>query len=114
VVGLVLTRDRRITIHEPEGEIPMYRTNDHFDVQEQTAVLRLLASRSPAVSGDAARALGTTSSAARQLRIDRLVPGALDDAEAGWTLQERERLLMAMGTPPSDGGDLWSPPSLRV
>lgn len=76
----------------------MYALDDEFDLNEQTEVLRLLASRSPRASGEAARALRATSGAGRQLRIDRLVPIALGDHDADFSTEERSRLMFAMGT----------------
>lgn len=53
--------------------------------------LRFIASRSPAVCDQAARAL-LSSGAAQQLRYDHILPDALADADAGWTPSERAAL----------------------
>lgn len=89
-----------------------YMTDEDFDVEEQIAVLRLLASRSPVVSAEAAKSFCATAGAARQVRIDRLVPAALADADAEWNFDERQRLVAAMGMP-SSSGEVWSPPRRR-
>lgn len=63
-----------------------------FDTEGQENVLRLVAARSSTAGAAAATALRSTSAAARQLRLDRLLPAALGDESAKWTSAERQML----------------------
>lgn len=66
--------------------------DDRLDGAAQIAVLRLIAARSAAAGPAAAAALSCTGPAARQLRLDRLIPDALGDKQATWTGQERQQI----------------------
>jgi proline racemase len=57
----------------------------------QNDALRLIAARAPSISGEAAKALLTTS--IPQRRLSRVVLNALRDPEANWTLEERAGLV---------------------
>lgn len=87
--------------------------NSLFDVDLQTQALRLLTVRSPGAAFSAARVLTSACGAARQGTIDACVAFALGDPQAEFTVEERELLVSAMGTPPSDGGEVWTPPQRR-
>jgi hypothetical protein len=71
-------------------------TESPYDAEAQAEALHLLAARSPRVATQAAHALNSTSDAARQVRLDKLVPPALGDRDAGWTKEERALLAGAM------------------
>lgn len=67
-----------------------------YDEAEQEAVLSLIGARSEVVGGQAMSALRVPDPAARQLRMDKIVPQALGDASAEWTQSERARIAGAM------------------
>lgn len=73
-----------------------YAVDDNYDTENQEAVLRLIATRSPTCSSQAALSLRVSPGASRQARIDRIVPVALADKAAGWTTAEREQLVAMM------------------
>ena len=81
-----------------------------FDRSSQLAVIQMIVAGSPKMATEAAKGLGSPNGAGRQLRIDLVVPRALADPAATWTGEQRQQLVMAMGTPPEAEGDMWTPP----
>jgi hypothetical protein len=72
-----------------------YDETADYDRDGQEAALRLIIGRCPRLASQAAYAMRVTGDAARQARLDRLIPQALADA-AAWTAEERQQLAEAM------------------
>jgi hypothetical protein len=73
-----------------------------------TDALRMIASRAPSVSQEAARALLITSQAARQVRYDSVAQVALGDTDAGWSADERALIVSLMaGREPGETRGSW-------
>jgi hypothetical protein len=72
-----------------------YDENADYDRGGQEAALRLIMARCPRLASPAAYALRAAGAAARQARLDRLIPQALADADI-WTAGERQQLTDAM------------------
>lgn len=92
-----------MTAYGPDGD---------YDPTLQEATLRLIIRRCGQLAGEAAVALRVPAPAARQARLDRLIPRALSDPEAAWTKEEREELADAMWAAGPD--DTAHPPERRT
>lgn len=68
---------------------------DLYDADLQVRALRLILQGSPATGGQAATGLRVADPASRQMRLDRLIPTALDDPAAAWSPHDRTILARA-------------------
>jgi hypothetical protein len=82
----------------------MYDENGTYDRELQGRALRLIIERCPNLAAEAAAAMRSGSDAARQMRVDRLVPAALQRAGA-WGEEDRQVLAAAMSEPGTGGSD---------
>jgi hypothetical protein len=72
-----------------------YGEDGSYDLDVQAAVLRLIMARCPGLASEASTALRVPGGAARQMRLDRLIPRALAD-EAAWSAEDRELMAGVM------------------
>src|SRR5215472_6479111 len=78
-----------------------YAEDGDYDHDAQVDALRLIIARCPDLAAEAATALRVPGDAPRQIRLDRLIPRALEVAGA-WSASDRELLAGIM----RDAGDV--------